>query len=67
MAISIFDIQRATLAARQRTGDNGIGTRVEAGRVQVVRVEYVKRKPANVTPLSAFVTAAEAVEFLNSL
>lgn len=47
-------------AARERTGDASIGTRVEGGRVQIVRVSYPDsgRGAASVTPVSAFLSLA---------
>jgi hypothetical protein len=66
---TLIALQQATLAARKRTGDDAIGTQVEAGKVQVVRVTYPngKRKPAHVEPLSGFLSAADAVAFVNAL
>lgn len=64
---TIFDLQRATLAARARLGDKAIGTRVAAGRVEIVRVTYTKRGNGEVVVLSGPHTAAEAVAALGAL
>lgn len=65
---TLGDLRHATLATRKRLSDQSIGTRVEAGRVQVVRVEYLKGGRTNTTPLSDwFAQIADAVAFLNSL
>ncbi|MGE4243698.1 hypothetical protein [Ramlibacter sp.] len=60
-------LQQATLAARKRTADAAIGTRVEAGRFQVVRVTYPDGKNGHVEPLSGWLTMPKAVDHLNSL
>jgi hypothetical protein len=66
---TMMDLRNATLSARQRTNDNSISTRVEAGRVQIVRVTYPpeKRGRSVVTPVTAFVSPDEAVQALKSL
>jgi len=64
---ALFEIQRATTAARERTGDKAIGTRVSAGRIDIVRVVYDTRGKAAVSVLSGPHTAAEAVVALESL
>ena len=66
---TIFDLQRATLAARARNGDPTIGTRVQSGRVQIVRVTYPERLRGDsvVAPVSAFMAADAAVHALDRL
>lgn len=64
---ALFELQRATLAARERTGDKAIGTRAHAGKVDVVRVVYDARGKATVSVLSGPHTATEAVVALGAL
>jgi hypothetical protein len=66
---SLMDLRQATLAARVRTNDQGISTRVEAGRVQVVRVHYPAGNPdrAVVTPITDFLPSDAAVRALEAL
>lgn len=66
---TLMDLRNATLAARERTSDNTISTRVEAGRVQVVRVTYPAKKRGRsiVTPVTAFLSPDEAVRVLELL
>lgn len=65
--VTFGDIRRATLAARERTGDKAIGTNVEQGLFQVVRVTYPAKAKSVVEPLSARLTPADTVAFLNEL
>lgn len=62
-----FDLQRATLGARERTGDKAIGVQVRAGTAEVVRVIYDKRGKATVTLLSGPHTPADAVKALEAM
>ncbi|WP_298236601.1 hypothetical protein [uncultured Azohydromonas sp.] len=66
---TLMDLRNATLAARQRTNDDTISTRVEAGRVQVVRVTYPPRKHGRsvVTPITGFLAPEDAVRALETL
>lgn len=64
---ALFQLQQATLAARQRTGDKHIGTRIEAGRVQVVRAVPTTRGRFDVLPLSGWMTAQEAVDAIRAI
>ena len=66
---TLMDLRNATLSARQRTRDNTISTRVEKGRIQVVRVFYPAGKPDQsvVKPVTGFITLADAVRALNAL
>lgn len=66
---TLIDLRNATLCARERTNDNTIGTRVDAGRVQVVRVFYPAGKPEKsvVTPVTGFLPLDEAVRALDAL
>jgi len=64
----LFDIQQATVAARQRTGDAAIATRVEAGRLQVGRATYQEGKSVGeFTPLTDWLPIKEAIRALESL
>lgn len=67
MAVTMGDIRRATLAARERTGDKAIGTAVKAGKFQVQRVTYRKGGTSDVVALSDYLLPADAVAFLNEL
>ena len=65
---ALTPIRNATISARQRLADPEIGTRVEAGRIQVVRYHFPpgKRSPV-VTPLSEWVSPSDAVKTLDAL
>lgn len=62
-------LRNATMAARERTGDRAIGTRVKDGQVQVVRVTYALRSHgrSDVLPLSDYGTDADAIAFLDAM
>jgi len=64
---TLLQLRNATLAARQRTGDDHIGTRVEAGRVQVVRAVPAARGRFDVTPITGWLTAQEALNAIRAL
>ena len=64
---ALFKLQSATLAARQRTGDKHIGTRVNAGRVQIVRAVPGKRGVFDVTPLTGWLTTEEALNAIRTI
>ena len=64
---SIADLQAATLAARQRTGDRTIGANVAKGRYRIVRVSYPKGPRAHVEHVAGPFSLREAVAFLNSM
>ncbi len=63
---TLLQLRNATLAARQRTGDQHIGTRVEAGKVQVVRAVPAGRE-FDVTPLTGWLTAQEALNVVRAI
>lgn len=65
--ITFGDIRRATLAARERTGDKAIGTAVNMGRFQVQRVTFAKNGRSTVEPLSDYLLPSDTVRFLNEL
>jgi hypothetical protein len=62
----IDDLHRATVQARERTGDKTLGVTVKQGRFQVVSVTYPKPPRSVVTPLTDWVSAAEAARFLDA-
>lgn len=64
---TIFDLQKATLAARARTGDKAIGTQVADGKVEVVRVVFDNRGQSTVTVLSGPHAPAAAIQALAAL
>jgi hypothetical protein len=63
----LFTLQHAVLTARERLNDKTIGTRVEDGRVQIVRVTYPNGAVSVVTPASEWVSADEAVRLLKEM
>lgn len=65
--ITFGDLRRATLAARERTGDKAIGTSVKQGLIRVERITYAKSGVSTVTALSDYLPAARAVDFLAEL
>lgn len=67
MIQALAAIQKATLAARKRTGDRSIGTRVKSGRLQVVRVTYDGKGKATVTPCSEWMAADQLVAVIDAL
>jgi hypothetical protein len=62
-----FALRAATLAARERTKDRSLGVSGDGGRFRVVRVTYRANGLANVEPRTDYMTAQQAVDFLNSL
>lgn len=60
-------IQSATVAARCRLNDQTIGTRVDNGRVQVVRVVYDGSGNSDVTPVSEWMPVSEAAAYIATL
>jgi hypothetical protein len=66
---SVLKLQAATLAARARTGDVHLGVLVQNGRLDVVRAvpPASGRGRYTVSILRAGLTAAQALEFLNTL
>lgn len=65
--ITFGDIRRATLAARQRTGDKAISTAVQQGKFQVQRVTFKKGGASTVDALSDYLSPADTVAFLSEL
>lgn len=66
-AAFLFSLQQATLAARARLNDQTIGTRVDAGKVQVVRITYPNGPNATVARVSGFLSPQAAVAFLQRM
>lgn len=60
-------IQAATLAARKRTGDQTIGTRVKQCRFQIVSVTYAKGGKSTVTERSEWLAGANLIKALDAL
>lgn len=65
--MNLFAIRNATLDARIRMQDESIGTRVECGELQIIRVTYDGRGISTVTPASDWVPVAEAVGLINAM
>lgn len=64
---TIANIQKSTLNARNRTGDGTIGTRVEKGLFQVVRVTYNGAGKSTVSQVNNFSSADQTIKFLDSM
>lgn len=60
-------VQRATLEARQRTGNNRIGTRMDGGKMQVVTWIDHDDGEVTVTPLGPYQSTAEAISALQAM
>lgn len=65
--MSFQQIRNATLSARNRTGDNAIGTCVKNGKFKIVRVTYPKGSTSNVESLSDFLPISECVAKLDMM
>jgi hypothetical protein len=59
-------INRATLEARKRTGDDAISVQVGAGKAQVVRVYYTPSGHSSLTPMSPNMPVDQVVAYLDS-
>ena len=66
-ALPTNSIQVATLAARKRTGDDSISTRVNQGRFQIVSVTYAKRGKSTVNEMSEWLVGSDLIDALNAL
>ena len=64
---AIFEIQAATNAARSRLNDGSLATRVEAGKIQVVRVTYPDGSKSVVTPVSDWMPIADVCQYLQTI
>lgn len=64
---TLFAIQQATQQARARLSDKTISTRVENGRIQVVRVTYPNGRDSVVSPVSKWMLVADVFDYLNKL
>jgi len=60
-------VQAATAKAREATAMQGIGTRVNAGRFQVVNTTFNSRGIANIDELSDWLSWNAAVEVLEQI
>lgn len=56
-----------TRAARIRTADKGIATRVDRGLIQIVRIEWLKSGAGIAHPLTDYVDGPSAIAFLQSM
>lgn len=65
--ITVGDMRRALLAARQRTGDATLGHTAKGGRFQLVRVSYGAAGRSTVTALTDWADAATHLAKLQSL
>lgn len=67
--ITFGDLRRATLAARERTGDKAIGVAVKQGRFQIQRITYPPhlKGRSDVQALSEYLPADRAIDFLGEL
>lgn len=64
---SFASLQQATLAARKRTNDRTITTRVKCGMFQVVRVTYDHTGKSSVKPCGDWLTIGDAIALLETL
>lgn len=61
------EIRTATLAARNRLKDETIGTQVKAGKLQVMRVTYDAKGKSTITPVTDFISFADAIATLKAM
>ena len=65
---AMLAIQKATIAAKARTGDGHLGTRAEGGKLQIVRVvPKGNRGDCDVLPVSRYLPISEAISALDAL
>lgn len=64
---SFHAIRAATIAAKDRTGDKSLATRVDCGRFQLCRVTYDKKGRATVAPITEWIGAGALIGELNAL
>jgi hypothetical protein len=65
---TMLAIQKATVGAKSRTGDQTLGTRVDKGRLQVVRViKHTKGPGCDVLPVTEFLPIPDAIAYLESM
>lgn len=65
---TLLEIQQATRAAKARTGDETLGTRMCKGELQIVRVvKHEKGFGCDVFPLTLFLPIPEAIRELDAL
>jgi hypothetical protein len=60
-------LQDATRAARMRPGGHGIGTRINQGRIDIVRVAYDSRGRSTVDVIRGRLTLSEALAALGRM
>lgn len=64
---AMTSLRTAVLAARERTGDATIGTRAQAGSIQIIRVTYSHAGTSTVEPLSHYLPPDAAIRALGEL
>ena len=60
-------LRRATLEARNRTGDGAISTRADSGRVQIVRAVPQENGSFDVQPVTDWLPFEAAVDALHAM
>lgn len=65
--ITLFTIRDAVKEARLRTGDRSIGTQLEQGRLQVIRVTYTAKGTSTISPITGWLAADAALAAINAL
>ena len=64
----LFELQKATLAARNRTNDEAIAAVAKAGKIQVGRSVFMPGKAtADFFPLSDWLSISDAIKFIEAL
>lgn len=65
---TMHQIQKATVGAKARTGDQTLGTRVGKGKLQVVRViKHAKGPGCDVMPVTEFLPIPAAIAYLAAM
>ena len=64
---SVRDLQKATLRAREATGNRGIGTRAAGGQLQIIHVSYGGRGRSTVREISDWLPLDQAVAYLDNM
>jgi hypothetical protein len=67
MTNDILAIRSAIKSAQHRTGDSTLATKMQCGRVQIVRVTYKANGVGIVEPVSDWVAVSDACGVINSL
>ena len=64
---SLFAIRDAVQSVRTRTGDKSIGTHLDRGRLQVIRITYNAKGVSTIAPVTDWLPIAAAIDALNAL